>query len=384
MKKWTFVLVALAHAAAGSAQAPDPYQPLAPNAPEIQRLVYNAKFGAAGADAALLAWLEGHPEAPAGERILGYGVLCDIYGARSFNVQRSRVCSARVDAGATDRGLTLHQALENEPPIRTIGSTRLAVTRNRWGGTSLPITVNGKVVPWFVDTGAEISVLSRSAADMLRPRSLGQSVIVGSSTSPVNGEIAVLDLLRIGDAAVENVPVLILPDELLGASTGEAIPAILGLPVLNAFRRMAWLDHGSTLALGEQAPAVAGAAHRIYWHEDGIGIALETEVGIRGAHFDSGANVTSLREPFLALMSPDDLVNSTEREFRIAGAGGVVVQRGREFPTVLVRVGGASITLTNVGLEAGVDKDAARVGMDLVYATKLFVLDFEHMTMRAE
>lgn len=378
------VVACLTPSAAIAASEQDPYAPLAPNRPEIERLVRDARFGEPGADAALLAWLEEHPDAGAAERILGYGVLCDIYGARSVNTQRATVCEARHAAGAPDRGLPMHQVLAKVPPVRTIGSARLALIHNRWGGTSVPVTANGETLPWFVDTGAEVTVLSRSTADKVRPRLLGQSVTVGSSTSTVSGELAVIDHLRIGEAAVENVPVLILPDKLLGVSTGEAIPAILGLPVLNAFRRIAWLDHGSTLALGEEAPPVENANHRIYWHKDGIGIPLRTAAGVMGALFDSGANVTSLREPFLALMSPDELANAEEREFRTAGAGGVLVQRGREFASVRLVVGGVPITLTKIGIEAGSEEDAARAGMDLVYAVELFVLDFEHMTMRAE
>jgi predicted aspartyl protease len=370
--------------AALAAPDQDPYAPLAPNAPEIERLVRDARLGKPGAEATLLVWLEEHPHAAAADRILGYGVLCDIFGARGFNAQRVAVCEARVAAGATDRGLALHQAVANVPPVRAIGSARVALTRNQWGGTSVPINVNDVTVPWLVDTGAEVSVLSQSTADRLRPRLLRRSITVGSTTSPVTGELAVLDLLRIGKAAVENVPVLILPDELLGAGAGEAIPAILGLPALNAFRRVAWLDQGSMLALGEEAPQVTNTDYGIFWHENGIGIPFETAAGVMGAHFDSGANITSLREPFLALMSPDELANVKDREFRIAGAGGVVVQRGKEFASVRLEVGGATITLLEVGLESGSDADAPRAGMDVVYPTKLFVLDFEHMTMRAE
>jgi hypothetical protein len=377
------LLAMAACCAAAPAPEPDPYAPPAAGAPEIQRLVRDARFGEPGADAALLAWLDAHPAAPAATRILGYGVLCNIYGVRSFNAQRAAVCAAEQKAGGTDLDLTMSEGVAGVPSIRAIGSARIALSRNSWGGTSVPVTANGVTVPWFVDTGAEVTVLSRGVANRLHPRPLGRTVTVGTTTADAKGELAVIDLLRIGDAAVENVPVLILPDDNLSVGSGEVIPAILGLPVLDAFGRAAWLDHGATLALGEEAPPVKDAAHRIYWHNDGVGIPLETPLGVMGAHFDSGANVTSLRPPFLALLPAKELENAQMHEVHTGGAGGMVVRHEKQLAALRLNVGGAPIELANVGIEES-GADAGRAGMDLVFPAKLFVLDFAHMTMRVE
>lgn len=278
----------------------------------------------------------------------------------------------------------MSQAIADVPPIRASGSARLELERNRWGGTSVPVTVNGVTLPWFADTGAEVTVLSSSAANKLHPRLLGRTINVGTSTAGTQGELAVVDLLRIGGATVENVPVLILPDANLGASAGEAIPAILGLPVLVAFGRVAWLDNGTILALGGKAPPVTDASHRIYWHDDGVGIPLRTAAGVMGAHFDSGANLTSLGQSFLGLLSAEELADVEEREVHTAGAGGTIVQHEKQLASVGLDVGGASVELNHVGLDAGSRSDAGRAGMDLVFPTSLFVLDFVHMAMRAE
>jgi predicted aspartyl protease len=377
-------LALLSSPAAAAAPVADPYAPLAPGSPAVAQLVRDAEFGLPGADGALGRWLDGHPEGPAADRRLGQHVLCNIYGARTLNLLRAQACAAERAAGGTDEDLAVSAALRDVPPVRAIGSTSVKLTKNFWGVTSASVTVNGIALPWFVDTGAEISVLSKSAADRVHPRYLGRSISSATSTADVKGELAVIDVLRIGDAWAENVPVLVLPDSNLSIGGGPLIQAILGLQVFNAFRRMAWLDHGTILALGETAPPVTNPKYRLYWHEDGVGLPLATAAGTMGAHFDSGANRTDLRPPFVPLLSRAEQAAAVERELRTGGAGGIVTRREKHFPSVSVTIGGTPLTLQNVAVDSRTDADAARVGMDTVFPTRLFVLDFEHMTFRVE
>jgi hypothetical protein len=193
----------------------------------------------------------------------------------------------------------------------------------------------------------------------------------------------VIDVLRIGDASVENVPVLVLPDVRLTAGSFR-ISAILGLQVFVAFRRMAWLDGGSRLALGNDAPSIGRATSRIYWHEDGVGIPVEIGGLVRGAHFDTGANSSYLWTLGRELLTVDQRATLTTRTIRVGGAGGIVERQSQELPTWHSAIAGASITLRCVTVDDRASSSVGRIGSDVLPQLRRLILDFETMTVEAE
>lgn len=363
---------------------PDPYA--APPKGPVATLLRRSQFGEAGADAAIERWLAANPNAAKTDRAQLWHRLCSDDGLRGWYAAALRACSAEAAVapkGEADDDVAMATALQGLRPIRAIGAAKVPLIANKLGSRSASITVNGFTLPWFVDSGAEVSVVSQSVADRLRVRMLPGSVQVGTTTAPVQGRMGVVDTLTIGGATLENLPVLVLPDAQLTIAELPTIPAILGLPALVAFHRVAWLDGGRELALGEAAPVVPADAPRLYWHEDGVGVPVSTARSTRGAHLDSGANASYLRAGGHALLTRAEEHAARVRERRIGGAGGVVTARQKVVPKLRLKLAGAPVTLTHVSI-AEQDKDgAARIGDDAIAQIGALTLDFDAMRVAA-
>src|ERR1700761_6443926 len=149
--------------------AEDPYGP-APADP-VSVLVRAGQFGEPGADAGLSAWLAAHPNAPSIDRLRVVHELCRDLAVRSAHAAAARACSASRDLGGADRQNALNSAgLADVPPVRAIGSVRVALKANGLGSRDATITVAGVSAPWLMDTGAEISVVSQSLATRIGVR----------------------------------------------------------------------------------------------------------------------------------------------------------------------------------------------------------------------
>jgi len=358
--------------------AANPYSAAARAAGGPDALIRDALFGAPGAAAMLARWLDEHPDAAPDQRRMGFGVLCNVYGAYAWHSLRATACAGapRVE-GDDDEAVA--RALATTPPVRAAGTTRVVLHWNALGVQEILAAAGGVDLPWLVDTGAEISVLSQSAADRLKPHYVEGTFSVGTTTEPVVGRIAVIDMVRIGTATVENVPVLVLPDAQLAVGGGKVLPAILGLQVLNAFHRVAWVDHAKYLILGESAPRTRGSIYRLYWHDDGAGVPIETRLGVQGAFLDTGANSSLLRPSGLALVSPAERASAVQKKVHIGGAGGMVARTEAEYPSLSFSIAGADVRLKKVSMDLRDDQGAARLGMDMVAQFDLFLLDFETM-----
>lgn len=361
--------------------AANPYGMEAQAATGADAMIREAVFGAPGATAALAHWLDEHPDAAPDQRRAAFAVLCNLYGVYSWHALRASACASAPKEADDDEGVA--KALIATAPIRTTGSVRVPLRWNDLGIQTIEAGADGVTLAWVVDTGAEISVLSQSSADRLKLHYVRGQFNVGTTTEDVSGRVAVIDLLHIGSATAENVPVLVLPDAQLAVGGGHVLPAILGLPVLNAFRRVAWLDHAAYLALGEAAPRSASASYRLYWHDDGAGIPVETPRGRQGAFLDTGANKSFLRRSGVALLSPLERASAVQKRIGIGGAGGMVTRLQAEYPSLGFSVAGSAVRLDKISMDMRDDQGAAQFGMDLVRQFDLFLLDFEQMRITA-
>jgi hypothetical protein len=360
--------------------------PYANPSSEFEARLQDAEFGRPGADMALQKWLAFNATAPAEERLRGYRQLCGDFGVLSWNRPRLAACIeetrlklavGKAEDGDDDQGMAA--ALAEQPPIRAIGSASVPLIWNNFGSQSTEVSVHGVSSSWFVDTGAEITVVVESLAQRMGITSVAEKIRVGTSTSDVFGKVGMIDRLRIGSADVENVPVLILPDAQLKIGNVHQIEGILGLPVMVAFGRVAWTHGGTRFALGEAAPKARLSASRIYWHEEGLGVPVSTPRGIRGAHLDTGANVTDWRQPGAALLEPTLLAKAQERIAHVGGAGGVIEVKQKRLPSVRFQIGTLPVALDDIALLPEGPVSAARIGMDSVSQFGEFILDFEQM-----
>jgi clan AA aspartic protease (TIGR02281 family) len=374
------LLIALA--AATAPMEPDPFA--APAQGEVAAMIRSAQFGEPGADSAIVAWLKSHAAAPRSDRVRLEHRLCHDLLARNAYALAAEACAAAVQLGAEDdHAAEDSAALSDVPRIRIRGAAHVALSANAMGSRDATVSVNGVTAPWLVDTGAEISVLSSALAQRIGLTLLRGAVTIHSTTGVATGHLAVVDRLNIGDADVENVPVLVLPDAQLKIGDLPQIQAILGLPVLVAFGRAAWLDAGATLALGDAAPSPPPGSPRLYWHEEGIGVPVSTAKGVRGANLDTGANETYLRAPAHALLTPAIEASATFHRGKVGGAGGVMDTNEKVYPEISLDVVGVPMVLKNVSLNEADSEGVARLGDDVVKRVSSLVLDFENMRVSA-
>ena len=111
------------------------------------------------------------------------------------------------------------------------------------GQAGLEVAVNGRPGIWWFDTGASLSVVSRSAADRWGVRILedaGPFRVSTATSLEARARLGEVDRLRVGEVEVGNVPVLVLPDgdltfELDDGAT-VALEGILGWTVIRSLR----------------------------------------------------------------------------------------------------------------------------------------------------
>lgn len=375
----SFVLALVACPGLAVAADWDPYS--AP-ANAFERRVQAAAFGEPGADRILQDWLAAHPQLTAEQRLQGYRQLCNDYDALTWFRLRLTACTeyVRLKSGLFNDTDSSALAFADQPPVRGIGSAKVPLTWNRFGCQSVDVIANGTKSAWFVDTGAQITVVRAALAKQMGVRILATHMGMGTTTADVSGQAGIIDSLRIGDAIVENVPVIVLPDSQLNVPHDGQIDGILGLQVMVAFGRVAWTDGGNSLALGEAAPKARAIAPRIYWQEEGVGVPIRTERGVMGAFLDTGANRTDWRMAGTALLDPKQLSSADEQVRHVGGAGGIVELKERRLRNVSFYLGAQPVRLASVPLSAD-KRSAAKIGMDAVSQFETFILDFEQMRL---
>jgi hypothetical protein len=376
--KWWCAALSIGIAGRAVAAGWDPY---ATPKDEFERRLDAAAFGQPGADRALEDWLAAHPQLPPEQRLLGYDQLCTDYDALTWFRLRLPVCTtyARLKSGLPDDTDRAAIAFADQPPVRAIGSAKVPLTWNKFGCQSVEVTVNDVEAGWFFDTGAEITVVRAGLAREMGVRILAKDVGMATTTADVSGESGMIDRLRIGTSLIENVPVLVLPDAQLNIAGVGQIDGVLGLQVMLAFGRVAWVDGGRALALGEIAPRARSTAPRLYWHEEGVGVPVRTGRGVAAAFLDTGANTTRWRTDGLPLLDPGVVRDAKDKVMHVGGAGGVVELHQRELRRVDFALGLAPVHVEKVALTGDKKHGAAQIGMDAVSQFGTFILDFEQM-----
>lgn len=85
------------------------------------------------------------------------------------------------------------------------------------GSTTIEVMINGKKKWFWLDTGAGMTVISNSLAEVCGINKIQNNEMqIGNSTNQyLNSDLAVIDSMKIGDLSIKNQPTLVLLDELL-------------------------------------------------------------------------------------------------------------------------------------------------------------------------
>ncbi len=254
------------------------------------------------------------------------------------------------------------------------------------GSLNIPFTVKGKAATFYLDTGANFSVISDAEA-----RALGLKVATvstklqdsGGTTFPMN--VTDVDELDIGTIRLRHVPFLVLP---ASSPPFNEMPlnnqGLLGIQVAMALQTIRLRADGHLDVAVPSLPK--GDAEQITF-DDMMPILHVTYRGRPIAFtFDTGAEHTNMDEPF-AHEFPEAVALGVKKSHDMTGLGGTVKDRAIELPTWSVDLGSRTATLDAVPVllqkTTGWSEWAAgNLGIDVLQKIKPFAIDFREMQLQ--
>lgn len=293
------------------------------------------------------------------------------------------------EAAGTERTWRLAALLAPHGRPGIAGAVRagsIEAERDRVGLTRIGVNVNGQPQVAVFDTGANLSVLSASAAQRLGVRIEAGEVAVGNGVqSTVATRIGIAPRVEIAGTVLTNVAFLIIDDAALTfpqVPGGYAIPAIIGMPEMRALGRVRIEQAGRLVVLPPEETTVAAPANL---HAAGNDLFADVSVDgqIWPLHLDSGADRTSLTARYAAA-APQRVASLQTSQAGFASAGGMTVRRFATWPNAPVSVAGRSLTLPalQIGLPGGPEARFNGVlGSDVLRRFESYTLDFRTMRL---
>lgn len=312
-----------------------------------------------------------------------YGDAANTY-AQAATLAQSRGMQSLCNAEREARRWALLRGLPAQA-VETSGPFSLNGLRDTLGLIEVPVKTEGYSGTWIVDTGANLSVISRSVADQM-----GLSVLSGSeSTEGASGilmpvRIALVPELHLGSAVIRNVPVLVVDDANLNFPTlNFSVKGCIGLPVLAALKNLTISQNGQVTFGGATAPSAV--SHNLFM--EGLTPAILADFGRGDQLFtvDTGAMGTILSVAFYEQTSinPETMKLTS---LQLSGAGGSLFTPAYQLQDVPVRVAGvcgdvpSALLLTQKSTSA--EEFYGNIGQNLLRLFGSYTFDFRQMQFR--
>jgi hypothetical protein len=298
--------------------------------------------------------------------------------------------SVKPDSADLNNSLPLFQALAESPDLQIVErrSSRFAVAPDAiTQSLELPVTIDGKEVTYGFDTGAALSFMGRSDAELLglKVRHVKTNLTEGSGTAIPGFDIAFAADLVIAGLHLKNVAFFVLQD------AGEPfvhVPVgsrgLIGLPVLIAMQCMRWNPDG-WFEFGKDARLKKSNLQNLLFQGTTAVVQLRVEGKTLTLSLDTGAVDTDLNEGFAKALP--DLVKAGTKETRaITGMGGSNQYDSVLLGPVAFDVGGKKITLPSPHIfpTHSLGKFDGNLGNDILKQARVITLDFETMTLELE
>ena len=315
-------------------------------------------------------------------RLYRYAEAADTYALleKRFGIQMSPRERDAVRQAALQWGLLRHV----RPQTTSFSAFKVETKRDPLGLLEAPVEIHGEKRYWVVDTGANMSAISKSEANRLGLRLLaGTTAVKGVSGSLVATQIAVAPELRIGNARLRNVIFVLLDDhDLLVSQVHYQIGGIIGYPVLAALGKITFYRNG-TLGVDVSTTPVWGRHSNLFVDEQ----TLLTAARIGGTAFlftfDTGIQRTFLTARYYREHS-SDFPSERTRHQDLAGVGGTRSLSNYVVESLPVQFAGGTSTLHDVPVlteRVGkkFDEFYGNLGLDAVEQFSAFTLDFGAM-----
>lgn len=271
-------------------------------------------------------------------------------------------------------------------PLQSVvdrGPGRVPTHRDVAGLLRTTVTVNGREQEAVIDTGANLSVLSASAARRLGIHLLEGENSVGSATrSAVATRLGLAERLEIAGITLANVAFLVIDDRQLELPLpgGYRIDAIVGFPVLRAMQRITFDAEGG-LRAGEPAELRQRAEENLRVIGNSLYITAAVDGKPVSLQLDTGAAQSHLSADF-ARRHPQLVGGLEHSQQRYAGAGGTSSTPVALWPQVRVSIGERSAILPELPVRlpggSGDSPGQALLGMDLLNLFDSYTLDFQN------
>ena len=282
------------------------------------------------------------------------------------------------------------ELLRRAPAQSTTVTYPFTVDENRTAGGFIEVAVQAPNFSdnWILDTGANLSAVTRTVAGQLGLKlSSASSTAQGSNGIFVRVHTAVIPEIQIGGATIRNMAVLVFEDrDLAFPQIPEEIHGSIGFPVLESLGRITFHANGKFGV--QEATKDAGVGNSNLYLER-FTIVLQANIADEDhlMTLDTGATGTFMSDQYYR-QHRQDLNSESLRELELIGVGGSTVvpaylQRGVPF-----KMGGACVVLNNLivlteptGLP---DEFSGNIGQSLVGLLRSYTLDFRTMTLGAE
>jgi predicted aspartyl protease len=288
------------------------------------------------------------------------------------------------------RGLAM--ALRDTPAesVARRGSGTLRLSADMLGLTTAPVRIDGKPQEAVLDTGANLSTLSASAAKALGVQMLSRDTAVHSSTSnAVQTKLAIAHTLVFGPVVLHDVVFLVVDDAALSPLGPKSrIDVIVGFPVLSTLGRLTFREHdtGRHAKVRELAIAPsprAGAPGNLRFDAFSPFVQLSAGGSTLAFFLDSGANKTVFEKRY-GREHLEQLAGLARKSMHVGGAGVVEVRNEAVFPQLAFTIGGTALTVPDIHVELdgnGSDTTYGTLGSDVLWAKGGYTLDFGRLTL---
>jgi hypothetical protein len=241
----------------------------------------------------------------------------------------------------------------------------------------------------ILDTGANLSAISFSLAQRL-----GLKISNSSATS--NGiagrrmtiRTAVIPELRLGEAKLRNVAVIVINDkDMIVPTLRYRIPGSIGFPVLSALGRITFFADGR-FGVGSSPAASSSGEENLFLQRLTPVVAAEIAGAERLFTIDTGSAGTFFTVQYY-LDHRSDFASQTISNFELAGAGGVRTYPAYLTGNVNIKMDGACVSVNQLPVIAQTrgqsdDKFYGNIGQLVLGRFKSYTFDFEKMSFSAE
>jgi hypothetical protein len=290
----------------------------------------------------------------------------------------------RHDIDDADQLRTLAKLLAAAPrmAVTARAPAPIATERDAAGLVRATALIDGMPQSSVLDTGANLSTVSASAAARLHLHMLDGSASVGSATrDAVPVRIGIADEVRLAGFTFRNVPFLVLDDAALRIPLpgGYSIDAIIGFPIFRDMGSITFAEGRFTPAL----PADPARSSPLRMQESDLFVALQIGPDPVALQLDTGALATALSVEF-AHDHPALVARLPRSDQHVAGAAGTGALRVAYWADVPVRIGGGAARLDRVPIMLSNPGDTDRknygaIGQDLLRRFTAYTIDFRTM-----